>query len=194
MVIITFVIPFFYPSHQKSQDFQIEVCGEWRNATFHGYTWGDNQYKSGAFQACTNKKTGIDWGNQFIPMACLSMSSESQTDWIVIDKAPSTPLHSDIPQDAILISSSTDEFKILENLLSKAKYCESEPELILSSRSGDLEKVRRLIKEGKDVNQESISGNFAIIEAVKGEYFEIVQILLESKADTKVSTPIGNYS
>ena len=72
-------------------------------------------------------------------------------------------------------------------------YCEDRLnyQLYEACKSGDIKKVRELIRKGVNVNEKSdfIEDTALLIASRKG-YFDIVKLLIENGADVNLNTPI----
>lgn len=68
----------------------------------------------------------------------------------------------------------------------------AEPALIVAARAGDAKQVRRLVREGADVNAFGSGRQTALIAAAQAGHDEVVDVLLEADADANLRDGKGN--
>lgn len=67
-------------------------------------------------------------------------------------------------------------------------------DIFYASRSGDLEKVKKLIEGGIDINGEDAVGGTALFYAVQRNHNDIAELLIRSGADVNHRSPKGGYT
>jgi ankyrin repeat protein len=60
-----------------------------------------------------------------------------------------------------------------------------------AARKGNIEKVRKLLKEGVDPNVKDANGRTPLHHAARGGYIDIISFLLERKADPNIKDESG---
>jgi len=68
---------------------------------------------------------------------------------------------------------------------------ETGKELIWAAKEGRLEKVKRLLAEGADVNTRSRCAQTALMEAAEAGHLEVVKLLLDNGADINARNGFG---
>ena len=64
-------------------------------------------------------------------------------------------------------------------IFSISLFAKSDIPIIDAAGKGDINKVRTLIKEGANINQQDRIGENALIEAAEGGHIEIVKLLID---------------
>ena len=83
-----------------------------------------------------------------------------------------------------------DQYQELLDALKKAQ--QEQPPLITASSTGDIARVRSLLKEGADIESRNVmSGSTPLMEAAARGYYEISVLLIDSGADVNACDKHG---